>query len=150
MKMGRERDRLAMIAGAGADHAVPPFVRRQLRHEVQATSNLERAGGVVIFVLHPDVSAQPVSQECVPEERRWPHVGVDASARLEHVAKDRKGHAGIMRAGLTILSGGHSAVEHRVADAHGRVGPVCNQSIDSPFEEPFHVGFLVHGPHLDP
>ena len=54
-----ERDRLAVIAGAGADDAAAAILGRELREQVQAAANLERAGWIVILVLDPRLAPEP-------------------------------------------------------------------------------------------
>src|SRR5262245_39290397 len=63
MEPAGEGNRLPMISGTGADHPAAPLVGHQLGHQVEATANLERAGGVVVLVLDPRLAAKPVIEK---------------------------------------------------------------------------------------
>src|SRR5438552_16098655 len=65
----RKRNRLAVIAGAGADDAAAPLLGRQLREKVQSAADLERAGWIVVLVLDPRLAAKPLVQQRMPQQR---------------------------------------------------------------------------------
>ena len=76
----RERDRLAVIAGAGADDAPSALVIRKRRHQVDAAANLERTGRIVIFVFDEDVEPGFGGEERMPHQRRAAYQTVDPCA----------------------------------------------------------------------
>ena len=62
----RQRNRLAVVAGARRDDAARPLVGGEGADEVQPAADLEGAGRVGILVLDPDVEAQGlVEQRCL-------------------------------------------------------------------------------------
>jgi hypothetical protein len=64
-----ERNRLTVVARTRRDHASAPFIVRELRDEVQATANLERAGWIVVLVFHPHGRPDPLVEQRVTQER---------------------------------------------------------------------------------
>src|SRR5262249_52926361 len=92
METACERNGLAVVPGARTHDASTAFVGRQLRNQVQSPANLERAGGIVIFVLHPCRAAQPLVEQRVAQERSALDRSVDPCARIENVLKCRLDH----------------------------------------------------------
>ena len=86
-----EGDRLAVIARRRRDQPAPPLLLAELRHEVDAAADLERADGLVVLVLHPDLGAKELVETRIRIERSRPQVRGDPSARLEDVGEgDRR------------------------------------------------------------
>jgi hypothetical protein len=88
----RERQRLAVVSGAGGNDAAAAFRRAELREQVEASTNLERAGWIVVLMLDPRAAAGPVVQHRMIEQRRRPQVRVDARPRVEDVLIGRSLH----------------------------------------------------------
>src|SRR5204863_5458440 len=87
-----ERDRLAMIPRARRDDAAP-LVGRQSRDQVQATADLECAGGIVILMLDVDVEAGLGTKQGMDQKRRWPDRTINSRPRREYISKRRSIHA---------------------------------------------------------
>ncbi len=79
----RERDRLAVIAGAGGDDASRSFIlARERRHEIDPAANLECPRRIVIFVFDVDVDAGFGRQQRMPHQRRAAYDAVQNSPRV--------------------------------------------------------------------
>ena len=89
----RERDRLAVIAGAGADNAPRALVIGKRRDQVDAAANLERAGRVVIFVFDVDVEPGFGGEERMPHQRRAAYQTIDPCACAIHIVERGRNHA---------------------------------------------------------
>ena len=59
---------MAVIAGAGGDHAALPFAIVELPDEVQPASNLEGACRIVILVFHQHPAANPLVEQRVVQQ----------------------------------------------------------------------------------
>ena len=79
------RDRLPVVAGRRRDQPAPPLLLAELRHEVHAAADLERADRLVVLVLHPDLGAEQLVETRVRIERCRPEMRADPPARLEDV-----------------------------------------------------------------
>src|SRR5207244_12041419 len=79
-KASRIGDRLSVVAGRGGDDAAPTLVVRELRHQVDATPDLEGADRLVVFVLDPGRRADELVEGRVAVESRGFQVGRDPLA----------------------------------------------------------------------
>ena len=79
VKTARQCDGLTVIPRARADDAALLLLVAQLRDQIQTAADLEGSGRVVILVLDPGGAANPLVEQRMLEERRGPHVRVDAS-----------------------------------------------------------------------
>src|SRR4051795_10395420 len=84
LALTRERDRLPVVARGRGDHAAA-LVGAKARDQVRATAHLERAGGIVVLVLHPDVEPGLERQQRMAQQRRRPHDFRDSWPRGIHV-----------------------------------------------------------------
>ena len=82
---GRIGDRLPVVAGRGGDDAAASLVVRELRHQVDATPDLEGADRLVVFVLDPGLRADQLVEGRISVERRGFQVGRDPLARSQDV-----------------------------------------------------------------
>ena len=89
----RERNRLAVIAGAGADDASRALVSRQRGDKVEAAANLERAGRVVVLVFDMNVEPGLGGEQRMPHQRRAAQLAFESSARAIHIVERRRRHS---------------------------------------------------------
>jgi hypothetical protein len=62
-------ERQAVVAARGSDHAVFELALAHIGKQRHAPTDLERADGEVIFVLHVRVEAEPGAEQGVSIER---------------------------------------------------------------------------------
>ena len=79
-------DRLPVITRAGGQHT-PPLLGTQGPNQVEAATDLEGVGWVVVLVLDEDVQAGGLVEERMLQQRRRPERAVDDAARRVDVAE---------------------------------------------------------------
>jgi hypothetical protein len=128
----------------------------------------------MVFVLDPDPAADPLVEQRVVQQRRWPHVRVDPPFRGEDVLDSWRLHLliisvpsdlialptctvflGALRVpdryadsqrGQNSRSGPHNGP---IPDRYRLIGPIANQRVDTPGQQSFHVRSVVDRPDLD-
>ena len=89
----RVRDRLPMIAGRGGDESPRPLLRREVTHEEETTTNLERSDGLQILAFEKRLKPkQRVERRGRQQGRRW-QVASNDLARSGDVGHRRQPHA---------------------------------------------------------
>jgi hypothetical protein len=136
---------LPVVARARGNHALLPFPVSELADEIQTTSNLERPGGIVVLVLDPDPAADPLIEQRVVQQRRRPHVRVNPVFRGEDVLETRRLHA----CQLSVDRGAGLPYRHElISNRYGEIGPIADQRVDAPGQQPLHVRSIIDRPDL--
>ena len=81
----RIRDGLAVVSGRGGDHAGLALLGGELRDEVHAASDLERAGRQMVLVLQVHVRAQHLADGRRLAKRSGGEMHPDALRRGDHI-----------------------------------------------------------------
>ena len=81
----RERNRLAVIAGAGGDDASRALVIRERRNKVEAAANLERAGRIVVLVFDVNVEPGFGGKQRMPHQRRAAYHAIQSVPRVLNI-----------------------------------------------------------------
>lgn len=76
-----QRNRLAVIATRGGNHAVVCALLREMAHEIQSAANLECAGHLMVFVLEEDAGADLSCEQRIFDQRRRFHRAINDLAR---------------------------------------------------------------------
>ena len=166
-----------MIAGARRHDAPCAFLGSERAHQVDTTPHLERPRRVVILVLHPDVETRRLVEQWVLHERRGGQVRTKAgSSGVDVLQGGRKQGCGVLgarchvrcrvrsagcqvRSAVLVHSTCFRASVARAAvvpvgshplvagwDRH--IGPVRDEPVHAPGQEPLGVRLGVHDPHL--
>src|SRR5581483_8094857 len=83
-------DRLPVVTGRGARDSRAPLGRGELREEVDAAADLERARRLVVLVLDEERGADQAVERGVAAKLRRREVGPDPRPRLEDVDERRR------------------------------------------------------------
>ena len=140
----RQRDRLAMIAGAGGDNAAGAFFRGHRADQVQAAAHLEGTGRIVILVLHPDRQAGGLIEQRVAHQRRSRTCGDTRSRASVDVVQGRCESMPWSNSTSLWLRW----IKPFVACRDRNVGPVRDYPVYAPIQQAPDVVALVDDPYL--